>query len=168
MEGTTTLAPAATNADALIQALTAERDQARATAATLEDRLAVAESTCERVRAELAQLRSDVAHDVDRLSDRLIDEADRRGWCEQYDEIIEDVNTHMRCIAIRTRQQDYEIEVAITGTMTIHKTVTVNARNRDEAFERFREYPESYFNVEEGLLDAAQRNGFNNIEIDEE
>jgi len=74
----------------------------------------------------------------------------------------------MRCIAIRTRQQDYEIEVAITGTMTIHKTVTVNARNRDEAFERFREYPESYFNVEEGLLDAAQRNGFNNIEIDEE
>lgn len=168
MEGITTLDPATTSADALIQALTAERDQARATAATLEDRLAVAESTCERVRAELAQLRSDVAHDVEHLSDRLISEAERRGWCEQYDEIIDDVNGGMRCIVLRSRERDFEIDVAITGVTTIHKTLTVRAATQEAAFDAFQEQPDHYIDVDEELLDGARRNGFTDIEIEQD
>lgn len=168
MEGITTLDPATTSADALIQALTAERDQARETAAAVQAMCERAESDLNQARAALTELRSDIGHDVEHLSDRLISEAERRGWCEQYDEIIDDVNGGMRCIVLRSREREYEIDVTITGVATIHKTLTVRAASRQDALDEFQNDPNSYIDLDEELLDGARRNGFVDIEIDQE
>lgn len=53
------------------------------------------------------------AHEADGqvIGSRLLSEADRRGWCEEFDTIVEDMNTSLtRPLALREREYEFHIE----------------------------------------------------------
>lgn len=108
-------------------------------------------------REQLSLLRSNVRSDCTLLSQRLIDQANDRGWCSVYDEIVENLNSEFTVLAIAERETDHEIDVAVTVTYEIHTTVTVRARNIDDAVDMLRNDPESYIGSDH-LRDSIQYN----------
>jgi hypothetical protein len=88
-----------------------------------------------RLQAARDRLADDVAHDSNYITERLTSEAERRGWCEQYDEIIESLNSNLRVVRIEPRTQEFDIEVTVTATVSTTTTVTVTATRLDDAVE---------------------------------
>lgn len=74
----------------------------------------------DRYNQEAARHRADIAL----IGERLIFEADQRGWCEQYDEVIDDLNTKLH-VDLPLRQREYEVAVSFTVRMNV--TVTADS-----------------------------------------
>lgn len=120
----------------------------------------------EELRVELETLKQAISSDSTLLSDTLIAEANQRQWCDEYDEIVDTLNSRLRVIVIQQREQEFEIEVDIEGTIRTTTTVCVTARNRDEAREMIRYNLESHVDGHEVLQDAIYNLGFDDIEME--
>jgi len=77
---------------------------------------------------------------LDLVNERMLEEADARGWCETFDEIIQEVNVQIRDKAhgvYELRGCKQKFTVNITGTMTLdfEHEIEIEARNEDEARE---------------------------------
>jgi hypothetical protein len=61
--------------------------------------------------------------DIATIGEDLIEVADRRGWCSDYDDFVEGLNGRLT-VSLPERQQDYEVEVEITyrRRMTVSAT----------------------------------------------
>ena len=66
--------------------------------------------------------------DINTIGDRLIFEADQRGWCEDYDKMVDDLNTKLH-LDLPLRNRDYEVAVSFT----VHMNVTVQAQGPEDA-----------------------------------
>lgn len=60
--------------------------------------------------------------DIALIGEKLLEEADERGWCEQFDDVVEELNRKL-IVELPTRERDYNVQV----------TITVAARNEDAA-----------------------------------
>jgi hypothetical protein len=69
--------------------------------------------------------------DVRRISEALIEEADARGWCDDYDKFVEKLNSKLT-VALETREQEYEV----SATYILKVSTKITARNIDDANER--------------------------------
>jgi len=78
----------------------------------------------DRYNQEAARHRADIAI----IGERLIFEADQRGWCEQYDKVIEDLNAKLH-VELPARAREYEVSVSFL----VHMNVTVTADSPEEA-----------------------------------
>lgn len=107
-------------------------------------------------RATLEDLRRAIAADADILSQELIGQAERRGWCEQYDEIITEINGKLSVISIAERQAPQEIEVTISGSFSFSRYVTVTAANEKQARDRFIECPGDYIDVHDVIAEEVR------------
>lgn len=98
----------------------------------------------EAVRLELGRLQANVSHwqgkasdsarnhkrDIATIGERLMEEANDRGWCDIYDTVINELNDKLT-IELPVREQEYEVSVSYT----VELKTTVMARNADEAKE---------------------------------
>jgi hypothetical protein len=100
-------------------------------------------------REQLSNLRNNVRSDCTLLSEELITQANNRGWCSIYDEIVETLNSQFAVLAIDEREGDHEIEVEVTATYEFHTMVTVRARSMDDAIDILRNDPESYIDSDQ-------------------
>ncbi len=115
----------------------------------------------ETLMADAAQARERHDSDIARIGERLIEEAESRGWCSEFDEIVDELNGSLH-VDLPRRVRDYEVTVPITVSIL----VTVTARDEDEARENaeynwadhfdFREY--AYEAIREG--NVAPRSEF--------
>jgi len=65
---------------------------------------------------------------------RLIDEAERRNWCSEFDEIIDDVNANLPGpFELPTREREYNVSWTETYTITVQRSTTVTARDAEQA-----------------------------------
>jgi hypothetical protein len=151
-EAPTVLATDVHPADPAVTALIEERDRLRAENA--------------QVRQHFEEYRTKVASDCEILSKKLIDEANDRGWCEQYDQIVESLNSRFSVLAIEERITDHEIEVIVTGTVSVRRYVTVSAANFDAAVDAFNSDPDTYLDSDEALQEEISNSGFDDISID--
>lgn len=95
------------------------------------------------------------------IGQRLIDESERRNWCSEFDEIIEEVNAELpHGWELPTRKRSYEVEVTVTGKITTTTTVTVEATSEDEACDMVNEDTESHVDLDEVLTDASRNETF--------
>lgn len=62
--------------------------------------------------------------DIDRIGERLMEEAERRDWCSEYDSIVDQINSNLS-YELPVRSKDWAI------TYTVPVTVTVYASGRD-------------------------------------
>lgn len=96
--------------DALVDQLTRERDHLRF---TLDQRVQRHEA------------------DIQTIGNRLMREAEHRGWCSDYDDVVESLNQNLN-VELPVRAKDYD--VTETYTVTIRRTVS--ARDEDDAAEQ--------------------------------
>lgn len=107
-------------------------------------------------RTALQDLRRDIATDAQIISQELIAQADRRGWCEQYDEIITDLNAKLSIISIAERESEREIQVTISGSFSFNAYVKVKATNDETAREMFIDCPTDYADVMELIYEGVR------------
>jgi hypothetical protein len=102
--------------------------------------------------------------DIQIIGQRLIDESDERGWCDEFDRIIEEVNTEL-LVELPTRMREFE--VTVTLSVTASETVTVTARDQDAAHEMVSNDANSYINFSEVINDeVVYGSGADIVEVD--
>lgn len=68
------------------------------------------------------------------IGERLMQEAESRNWCSEYDEIIADVNSALPgMFQLPVRERDYTVSWSETYTITVHRSATVTARDEENA-----------------------------------
>lgn len=81
-------------------------------------------------------IRSQAFDAIDMIGQRLIEESEKRGWCSEFDEIIQEVNASMPGpFELPTRVKEYNVCWSETYTVTVYRSTTVEARDYDQACE---------------------------------
>lgn len=124
-----------------------------AVAALREPAPAVNTDEITQLRADLARAREEHRQDIARISEALTEEANDRGWCEEYDELVEALNDRLH-VELETRYKDYEV------TIEFRQTITVRAASEDNAMDEARDssdygrlYDENETSIEATLED---------------
>lgn len=77
--------------------------------------------------------------EFDDLCDAAIQVAQDRGFCGDYDSVVDDINDDMsrrgNSLRLRKREREYHVSVDIRATIWASTTVTVTATSEDEAHE---------------------------------
>lgn len=86
------------------------------------------------INRQIESLRQRYARDIEVIGEALLEEAENRDWCNEYDEFVEGVNSRLG-MELPEREREFNVEVEATYSLT----VPVTARNADEARERAEE-----------------------------
>ncbi len=102
------------------------------------------------------------------ISNKFFDEAEKREWCDEAFKFIHEINSELPLpFNIPLREKEFEVEVTVTGTISVHHMATVKARSQEEAEDNMRDCPDDYFDPEEILRDENLRYiSIDNIEVD--
>ena len=101
------------------------------------------------------------------IGNRLIEEADVRGWCSQFDEIIDEVNDKLPSgWALPNREKEYEVEVQVQGWASTTYTVTVTARSAEDAQSLVDDDPDAFFDADDVLTEHVRYNTFDTLETE--
>ena len=72
--------------------------------------------------------RNDIIADFSLVSDLLLEEAQDRDWCDEYDTFVDSVNKRTKKMALQNCQVEYEVTVQRVRTVYDQVTVTVSGR----------------------------------------
>lgn len=91
------------------------------------------------------------------VNERLNQEAEHRGWCSEFNDILDQVNSRIEneangCFTLEGNTKEYEVLVEGEATVSWTYTVTVEARSEDDAIWKVEDNPSSYFDMD----DAAE------------
>jgi hypothetical protein len=85
----------------------------------------------EMMEAEMTRLRNNSIEYIQHIGDCLIEEAENRGWCQEYDEFVDGVNTKLPAeYQLPVRKMDTVVE--LTYSVTIKIDVDDVPKNIDE------------------------------------
>lgn len=105
------------------------------------------------------------------ISDRLIAEANNRGWCNEYDEIVERINNDLpNWLQLAEREGEYEVTWTETYTVTIDRTATVTARDADSAADLVSSDPDAFgdsYDIEQAFRTAWQYGNYTHESSDD-
>lgn len=68
--------------------------------------------------------------DIKLIGERLIKEANDRGFCSEFDDVIDDLNSKLR-VELPTRRKEY----VVTQVVKVTRSITVYANNEEEALD---------------------------------
>ena len=105
--------------------------------------------------------------DIATIGRLLLEEAERRGWCADFDDFVESVNGALTLAELPVRQEEFEIVVRGTATISWSRNVTVTAKNEEEAISMVENDPSEYMDLDEEATESASYNGFDTNEVDE-
>lgn len=100
----------------------------------LEQSLRTAQEQYEQSQRRAREVQNEHEHDIIVIGDALIAEATNRGWCSEYDEIIERLNLRLHR-SLPERESEYEVTWTETYTVTVSRSGTYTARDADGAVE---------------------------------
>lgn len=77
---------------------------------------------------------ADARRAIEIIGERLLREAETHGWCSEFDDIIDDVNSSLpNWLQLPTREREYEVTWTETYYVTVNRSTTVTARNEEHA-----------------------------------
>lgn len=138
----------------------------QASLAEANELVAALRSERDHAQERLHDYSNKVAQDSQILSEKLIEEANRRNWCDEYDEIVDALNGLFLVLSIDQRTREYEVEVVLSGTITARTTVIVTAGSREDAEQLIRDDVDAYTDVADTLINELQCGGLDDLEID--
>jgi hypothetical protein len=103
--------------------------------------------------------------DLEVIAEALRDEAESRGWCDEYNEFVDKVSEKTSGHHLIPLEQEYEVEVEVTATVTTRATLSVMARSQDLAEEMVIDDPDSFFDPNDEALSEAQMSGFDDYDV---
>lgn len=93
---------------------------------------------------------------IQTIGEALIEKAESMDWCGEFDEWVDIVNRRLAFgYELPTRIQEHEVEVEISGTVSVTKTFTVEARSQEHAEQLVADEPDSFFDPEEILQESS-------------
>ena len=98
------------------------------------------------INTQLNVVRNNYSSDIEKIGERLISEAEDRGWCGVYDEVIEDLNSHLY-MELPSRERTFTYK----AKYTVYVEVDVESTNENDAEEQARDLIEERLNEVEGL-----------------
>jgi len=98
------------------------------------------------INTQLNVVRNNYSNDIEAIGNRLISEAEDRGWCGVYDEVIEDLNSHLY-MELPSRERTFTYK----AKYTVYVEVEVESTNESDAEEQARDLIEERLNEVEGL-----------------
>ena len=98
------------------------------------------------LQAQFNVVRNNYSSDIEKIGERLISEAEDRGWCGVYDEVIEDLNSHLY-MELPSRERTFTYK----AKYTVYVEVEVESTNENDAEEQARDLIEERLNEVEGL-----------------
>lgn len=113
------------------------------------------------------KLYSQSQDDIQTISDALAEEAENRGWCSEYNQFCEEVNSKLRAGTYLTPlEQEYAVTVRIKAEVEIERTIYVTTTSQEDAEYLVQDDPESYFEPEEVALEHVKNHGFDNYDVE--
>lgn len=132
-------------------------DDSTPTVGRLISMLAQARENLREWREKHDTIRSQAFDAIDMIGQRLIEESERRGWCSEFDQIIEEVNSNLPGpFLLPSREREYEVTWSETYYVTVNRSITVTARNESEAEDYARDYDTADTSE---ILEAVRYNG---------
>jgi hypothetical protein len=98
------------------------------------------------INTQLNVVRNNYSSDIEKIGERLISEAEDRGWCDTYDEVIADLNSHLY-MELPSRERAF----VYRAKYTVYVEVEVESTNENDAEEQARDLIEERLNEVEGL-----------------
>ena len=103
------------------------------------------------------ELRSQAWKCLEIIGERLISESEDRGWCNEFDRIIDEVNAELPgAFQLPTREKEFEVTWSQTVTVVVDCSAQFTARNADEARDMAENYEDA---VDMESIVAAVRYG---------
>lgn len=102
--------------------------EAQRLVAHANERVDMLRSMLEDSRSDVRQAKANHEADIAHLSSALLDEAESRQWCSDFDEFVDTVNRKLH-VELPTREREMTVRVAI------YLDVDVRARDEDAAIE---------------------------------
>jgi hypothetical protein len=118
-----------------------------------------AHSMAEATRTSRNKEQADYKHNWDVLTQALYNEAEKRGWCSEYEEFCDSIAGELRMgWELVHREQDFDIDVDITvdGRVVTTESISITARTKEDAMEMFNDDPSSFIDPVEVLLEAIR------------
>ena len=145
-----------------------------------EEVVAAVETADDRRHAELQAKITELEADTSRMSSRinsycedidtigrlLLEEAERRDWCSDYDDFVEAVNGALNVAVLPVREQEFEIVMRGTATVCWSRNVMVTARNEEDAVSMVEDDPSLYVDIDDEAT-AAIEFGWDANEVEE-
>ena len=91
------------------------------------------------------------------IGERFIQEANRRGWCSEADDFIDEINDQLPgAFALPVRQKEYEVTWTQTVTVNVDMSATFTARSAEDAEEMARNWDDG---IDSSAIIESIRNG---------
>jgi hypothetical protein len=103
--------------------------------------------------------------DLEVIAEALRDEAESRGWCDDYNEFVSKVSDKTSEHHLLPLEQEYEVEVEVRANVSTRVTLSVNARSYEDAQEMVMDDPEAFFDPTQQALEEAQMSGFDDYDV---
>lgn len=81
-----------------------------------------------------ARQRSEHEQDIALIGEVLLREAQDRGWCDEFDTVVADLNDRLH-IALPIRVREFTVRWTETYTVTVHRESTFEAKDGDQAWD---------------------------------
>jgi len=114
---------------------------------------------------EMTKQKQDYSSDIDLLGQMLGDEANARGWCNEYDQFVEQFNADSKIATIDPREREYDVTVDVTVTIKVPVTISVTATSEENAESIVGDEASSY--IDDSLVYSEVREGDHPITIDD-
>ena len=89
-----------------------------------------------RLRRELADARNKHIKDIEIIGEALLREAERRNWCSEYDEVVDNINARLSVpLPERNQERSYTVTWTETYTVTVPRSYMTDALDADAAIE---------------------------------
>ena len=112
--------------------------------ATLRGTIANLNETLDSERTRLRETRANFDRSMEIISGRLNEEAENRGWCDEFDRIIEDVNGDLPGpFYLERRKREFEVDWTETYTVTVRRSAIIMAESDEEAIDEVRDWDEA-------------------------
>jgi hypothetical protein len=119
-----------------------------------------------RVQMErLNKMYEDQTHNSRVFSNKFIALKEKYNWCDEANEVAEEINGELRGGLMIECEQDYEIEMDVVATLRTSITAMVTASSREQAESMVMEDPSMYIE-EYQVTDALSWEGWENIDYD--
>jgi hypothetical protein len=122
-------------------------------------------------RKRIEDLETNANRAIRAIGDSLLENAERRDWCAEFDKEIDGMNSWLENQLgvdwrLPTREKEYTVNVVINAEISFMKEITVTARNEEDARQEVLDNIESYVDLDEAATDYCRNNTFDDISFD--
>lgn len=120
---------------------------------TLRDTLANSQEALENARQTIRDIRNKFSNSMEIISRQINEEADSRGWCDEFERIVDDVNSDLPGpFYLEKRNKTFRVTWTEEYRVTVHRSADIEAKSDELAIEEAQDWDEAdTYDVKEAI-----------------